>query len=366
MKSDSHIAFVIDALPSIGGGERVLFTALQAFPHADLFTLVYNKKNFINTPLFGRNIKTSFIDRITFAHKHHRMFLPLMPLAVEQFNLREYESIVSFNYAVAHGIKNHNGARHISYTYTPMRYAWTDLNINGTHTRKNPLIELFMKKFRAWDRKAASRVHQFAAISQVISKRIEDSYQRESTIIYPPVDVNRFKPAPRRENFYITVTRLVPHKRVDIMVQSFSKLKLPLLIVGEGPELPHLMNMAGPNIQFLGYQSDEKVSDLLGKARGFVCVTEEDFGIAIVEAQAAGCPVIAYGSGGALETVVNDVTGVHFPEQTVECLVETIQRFEGTHSRFCAAELIRNAQRFDKANFISEFSQFVKAKTEQD
>ena len=360
MKSEPRIAFVIDALPSLGGSEKVLFSALEVFPRADIFTLVYNTNVFVKTPVAGRDIKTSFINRLPFAHKHHRLFLPLMPYAVEQFDLRDYDIIVSFSYAVAHGVQNFNGARHVSYTYTPMRYAWMDLNLNGTHTRRNQLIDQFMETFRSWDQRAAARVHEFAAISQAVCRRIKDAYQREATIIYPPVETGRFTPARTRQNFYITVTRLVAHKRVDILVQAFSRLNRPLIIVGEGPQLTHLMSMAGPNIRFLGYQSDEDVAELLGKARGFVCATEEDFGIAIVEAQAAGCPVIAYGRGGALETVMDGITGIFFPEQSVESLMDALQRFERIHSEFLTSDLMTNARRFGKEHFICEFKEFVK------
>ena len=360
MKSKSRIAFVVDALPSIGGGEKVLFSALEAFPHAEIFTLVYNKNVFAGTPLAIRKIKTSLLDRIPLAHTHHRMFLPLMPYAIERFDLRNYETIVSFSYAVSHGVRNFNGARHVSYTYTPMRYAWTDLNINGTLSHKNMLIDMFMKAFRKWDKRAAARVHQFAAISQAVSKRIADAYQREATVLYPPVEVDKFKPAPKREDFYITVTRLVAHKRLDIMVESFSHLKLPLLIVGDGPELPRLKSMAAPNIHFPGDLPDDKVVELLGKARGFVCATEEDFGIAIVEAQAAGCPVIAYAKGGALETVIDGVTGIHVAEQSVECFMEAVRRYECMYSNYYTPNMIQNAQRFDKEIFIKKFREFVK------
>jgi len=361
MKSDSSVAFIVDALPSIGGGEKVLFSALEAFPHAEIFTLVYNKKVFAHTPLANRKIKTSFIDYIPLAHKHHRLFLPVMPYAIEQFDLRNHETIVSFSYAVSHGVRNFGGARHVSYTYTPMRYAWTDLNINGTRSHKNLLVDLFMKAFRKWDKRAASRVHRYAAISQAVSKRIADVYQREAKIIYPPVEVSKFKPSTKREDFYITVTRLVAHKRLDIMIEVFSQLKLPLRIIADGPELPRLQNMATPNILFLGHLPDEKVVELLGKARGFICTTEEDFGIAIVEAQAAGCPVIAYAKGGALETVIDGVTGILVPEQTPECFAEVVKRFECMYSDFHIPNMVNNAQRFRKEIFIQKFIEFVKA-----
>ena len=359
MKSDPRIAFVIDALPALGGGEKVLFTALETFPQADLFTLIYNKPAFTATPMANYKVKTSFIDLIPFAHTHHRMFLPLMPFAIEQFNLRDYDIVVSFSYAVAHGTQNFNAVRHISYTFTPMRYAWLDLNLNGTRTRKNLVLDRFMSSFREWDKKAAARVHQFATISKAVSQRIQNAYQREAVIIYPPVEVDRFKPASKRDNFYITVTRLVAHKRVDILVQAFSKLNLPLLIIGDGPELLRLKSMAGSNIQFLGYQSDENVAGLLGRARGFVCATEEDFGIAIVEAQAGGCPVIAYGKGGALETVIDGVTGVFFDEQSPESLINALEKIEAVHTHFCISDLVENSKRFEKKQFTNSFREFV-------
>jgi glycosyltransferase involved in cell wall biosynthesis len=359
MKSEPRTAFVIDALPALGGGEKVLFTALEQYPCADVFTLIYNKAAFLKTPLADRDIRTSYLDALPLVHRHHRLFLPLMTSAIGSFDLRDYDRIVSFSYAVAHGVHRYNGARHVSYTYTPMRYAWTDLNINGTHTRKNPLIDQFMRLFRKWDKRAAARVHQFASISQAVSKRIKRAYQREAPVIYPPVEVERFYANPQRGDFYITVSRLVPHKRIDILIQAFSKLNLPLIVVGDGPELPKLRKIATANIHLLGYQPDETVVDLLGKARGFVCAAEEDFGIAIVEAQAAGCPVITYGQGGALDTVIEGVTGLFFEEQTLLSVIEAVQRFEKQVSDFHVEDLQQNAQRFSKARFLKEFQKFV-------
>jgi len=362
VKSNPRIAFIIDALPSLGGGEKVLFTALEIFPNADIFTLVYNKAIFLNSPIAGRKIHTSFIDVLPFAHKHHRFFLPLMPCAVEQFDLRGYDIVVSFNYAVANGAQT-NGARHVSYTYTPMRYAWNHVSINGRNSDNNFLVDRYMNYFRQWDKRSASRIREFAAISRAVSHRIADSYQRVSRVIYPPVNVDRFKPNRDREDFYITVTRLVPHKRVNLIVEAFSKLNLQLIIVGDGPELFRLQKLATPNIRFAGYASDKEVAELLGRARGFVCATEEDFGIALVEAQAAGCPVIAYGRGGATEIVIEGQTGILFSNPDADSLIEAVERFEKTRQKFQAQEIIQNAKRFDKSRFIVEFKQFVESKT---
>jgi glycosyltransferase involved in cell wall biosynthesis len=193
-----------------------------------------------------------------------------------------------------------------------MRYAWSDINIDGTHSRKNPLLKFMMNKFRTWDRAAASRVHEYAAIAHGIAARIWSAYQREARVIYPPVEVERFSPNGKRGDYFVTLSRLVPHKRIDLAIEAFSRLPFPLKVIGDGPQRKRLQQLATSNIEFLGYQSEEAVAQLLGYARGFVCAAEEDFGIAIVEAQAAGCPVIVYKGGGAPETVMDGVTGLFF------------------------------------------------------
>jgi len=299
------------------------------------------------------------LDKIPFAQSHHRLLLPLMPSAIERFDFCQYEVIVSFSYAVAHGVQIHNAGRHVAYTYTPMRYAWSDINIDGTHSGKNAILNLVMDKFRAWDKVAASRVHEFAAISQGIADRIQSSYQRASRIIYPPVETERFHPNGQRGDYFVTLSRLVAHKRLDVVIQAFSKLNLPLKIIGAGPERKKLQQHATPNIQFLGYQPDEVVAQIVSKARGFVCAAEEDFGIAIVEAQAAGCPVIVYKAGGALETVTAGTTGLFFEEQSVVSLIDAIQRFNELAHCFRQSDLVENARRFSKERFIRSFQDFV-------
>lgn len=359
MRSSSRIAFVIDSLPSLGGGEKVLLTALELYPQAEIFTLVYNKACFIQTPIARKHVHTSFLDALPLIHRQHRYFLPLMPLAIEGLDLTGYDVIVCFSYAVAHGVKNYDHARHLAYMYTPMRYAWTDMNLNGTRSRKHILLNYLMRAFRNWDREAAARVDEFAAISCAVANRIANAYQRIAPVIHPPVDVDRFSPNGNRDDFYISVSRLVPHKRIDLVVQAFSQLKLPLLVVGDGGELPRLQRMAASNIRFAGYLPDDEIAHILGRARGFVSMAEEDFGIAIVEAQAAGCPVIAFGRGGALETITNGVTGVFFQEQSVQSLVDAIMKFEQERGKFQAQELARNARMYGKQSFIEKFRGFV-------
>jgi glycosyltransferase involved in cell wall biosynthesis len=359
MNSKPRIAFVVDPLVPLGGAEKVLFAALEAFPHADIFTLVYNKPVFTNTPIANREVKTSRLNSFPFVQHYHRYLLPLMPAAIERLDLRAYNTIVSFNYAVANGAKNYNGARHISYTHTPMRYAWTDLNIDGTRSNKHRIVEAYLRRFREWDREAASRVDAIATNSRAVSKRIRSAYEREACIIHPPVDVDRFHPDAQREDYFITVMRLMRYKRIDLLVRAFNRLGRPLIIVGDGPELPRLRALAGGNIKFTGYISDESVAKLLGKARAFICTAEEDFGIAIVEAQAAGCPVIAYGAGGALETVIENVTGLFFREQTTESLIDAIRQFDGRSGGFARAPIVRNSLQYNKPRFLREFKEFV-------
>jgi glycosyltransferase involved in cell wall biosynthesis len=359
MRSEPKIAFVTDALPAIGGGEKTLFAALEAFPNADLFTLIYNKNIFRNTPLANRKVNTSFLNLIPWAHQHHRLFLPLMPLAIEHLDLRDYDLVVSFNYAVANGARVRAKARHISYTYTPMRYAWNNFSIHGRRSRNGPLMQMLFQGFRRWDLTAASHIKEFGAISHVIQERIRLAYQREARIIYPPVEIERFHPNSQRRNYYIAVSRLVAHKRLDLVVEAFSRLSQPLVIVGDGPELTRLKRLASSNIRFLGYQNDEAVADLLGMAQGFVSAAEEDFGIAIVEAQAAGCPIISYGKGGASETVIDGVTGVFFTEQSVDSVIDAVKKFERIAPRFRSTDLVNNARQFSKSNFKNEFIAFL-------
>jgi glycosyltransferase involved in cell wall biosynthesis len=359
MKPEPRIAFITDALPAIGGGEKTLFAALECFPDADVFTLIYNKDRFIHTPLEKRRVITSYLDRFPLARKRHRLFLPLMPQAVQRFNLRGYDVVVSLHYAVANGV-NANGAKHLSYTYTPMRYAWGGVSINGKNSHNNALVDRYLSSFREWDRTAASRIHNFAAISNGVAQRIWSAYQREAQVIYPPVEVERFHSGRRRKEYYVVLSRLVTHKRVDVIVEAFSRLKLPLKIIGDGPEKNRLSKRASKNIEFLGFQPDEHVAQILGRARGFISAAEEDFGIALVEAQAAGCPVITYDKGGALETVINGSTGLFYSEQSPLSLMEAVRVFEDKALGANVNDLTNNARRFDKANFKKRFERFIK------
>jgi len=359
MKSETNVAFVIDALPVMGGSEKVLLAALELFPRAQIYTLVYHPEKFVDTPLEGRDISTSFINFLPFARSAYRKYLPLMPRAIEALDLGRHDLVISFSYAVAHGARVRAGAKHLSYNFTPMRYAWRDLGLNGGSRPNNLLLHWLLRNFRSWDQRAAVRVDRFAAVSRATAERIRRAYRREAQIIYPPVELGRFRPGARREDFYVTIARLVPHKRLDLIVGAFSRLRLPLVVIGEGPEFGRLKRAAGPLVRLIGRQPDAVVAELLGKARGFVCAAEEDFGIAIVEAQAAGCPVLAYGRGGALETVQEMKTGSFFHEQTVESLIDGLQQFEHEFASFRPGDLIGSARRFSRERFKRDLALFV-------
>jgi glycosyltransferase involved in cell wall biosynthesis len=356
MSLNSKVAVVVDALTVLGGSEKVLMAALELFPQAPIYTLLYNRDLFVDTPLARRKVITSFIERLPLVDTQYRKYLPLMPLAIQNFDLSDYDTILSFSYAVAHGVKVHQGQKHFSYTYTPMRYAWRNIWLDGL-PHKPAAIDRLFQPFRTWDLGAVRSVDQFAAVSNWIADLVSFAYRQSATVIYPPVDVERFAPSPERGDYFITVSRLVPHKRVGLIVDAFSSLGLPLLVVGDGEQRQRLEHRAADNIHFLGFQSDSTVSELLNRARAFISASEEDFGIAMVEAQAAGCPVIAYRKGGAPEIVIEDQTGVFFDQPCSDSLVQAVEKFIQLKlsSLACAA----NAARFNKQRFLSEMASFV-------
>lgn len=364
MSHSPKIAFVQDALPHPGGAERVLAAAWEIYPEAPLYTLLYRKEAFENTPLAEKTLIPSFINRLPFVTTHYRSYLPLMPLAMERFDLREFDIILSFSYAVAHGILPRPNQLHISYTYTPLRYAWHHYHQymaeKGLRSGvKGWIVQGILHYLRLWDRAAADRVDRFVAPSQWVAGGIWRSYRRPATVIYPPVDTQRFSPQDSREDFYLTISRLVAHKKVDLLVEAFSRLGYPFLIIGEGPEYKRLQKLAAPNVKLLGWLSNDQVSDLLGRARAFVQAAEEDFGIAIAEAHAAGCPVIAYGNGGGLEIVIPGKTGILYPEQTVSSVIAAVEEFEASDSKFDERQIALSAERFSKAHFQEQLISLV-------
>jgi glycosyltransferase involved in cell wall biosynthesis len=288
-----------------------------------------------------------------------------MPFAIEQLDLSGYDIILSFSYAVAHGVLVRPDQLHLSYTYTPLRQAWHAyhqfLGTNQSIVRKFP-SRLILHYFRQWDVVASNRVDEFIAPSRWIARCIQRAYRRQATVIYPPVDVDKSFAESPRGDYFITVSRLEPHKMVDLIVQAFNQLGLPLIVIGDGGEFRRISRLAQANIQLLGHQPDEVIRDLLQRARGYVHAAEDDFGITPVEAQAAGCPVIAYAKGGVLETVIEGRTGFFYPQQSVDSLVAAIKRFEQEYQRLNCVIIQQNAMRFGKQRFQRELARFIELK----
>lgn len=366
--SEARVAIVFEWFQRFGGVERVVAEMRKAMPGAHLFALVHDPESLTGTSLERVPVRTSFIQSLPWAKYKYRYYLPLMPIAIEQLDLRTYDLVLSSSHTVAKGVLTRADQLHVSYTHTPVRYAW-DLYLNylsGSGSDRGVrswLVRLVLHYLRMWDVSAANRVDSYLANSIYVAQRIHKLYRRPARIVYPPVDTTRYRSNVPREEFFVTVGRFVPYKRLDLIVDAFTKMKKSLVVIGDGPDWANIERAAGPNITLLGYQSDEVVTDHLERARGFVFAADEDFGIAPVEAQAAGCPVIAFGKGGVLETVVgwpaSGATGVFFDSQTPEALEAAVKLFETHVDKFKPETCRRNAERFGQERFQREFRAVV-------
>jgi glycosyltransferase involved in cell wall biosynthesis len=360
-------AVVHEWLVTYAGSERVAEQMLLLYPDADLFSLVEFLPPELKFFIQHKPVTTSFLQKLPFANPHFRNYLPLMPLAIEQFDLSDYDLILSSNHAVAKGVTTRADQLHICYVHTPIRYAW-DLQqqyLQGaklTRGLKAGLTQLVLHYLRLWDVATANRVDYFIANSRYVARRIHKTYRRSAKVIYPPVAIDRFSPNPQRDDFYFVLSRFVPYKRVDLIVEAFTHLDLPLVVVGDGAERQHLQNIAGKNITFLRHQPEAVVVDLMQRCKAFVYAAAEDFGIALVEAQAAGAPVIAYGKGGAAESIIPGKTGLLFAEQTVDSLIDAIKTFEAGQIKFDQTQIRQNAERFAPERFQRELSIYIDRK----
>jgi glycosyltransferase involved in cell wall biosynthesis len=308
---------------------------------------------------------TSFLQRLPFLKNLYRRYLPLMPFAIEQFDLTSYDLVISSSYAVAKGVVTGPGQLHISYVHSPMRYVW-DLQSQymGQFTFGGSIMRWFIRwvfhEIRKWDVCSSSRVDHFIANSNFIAKRIWKYYRRDAKVIYPPVDTDYFSLQPVKDDYYLVVCRLVGYKRVDLAIEAFAQLPdKQLVVIGDGPDLEMLKEKATPNVVMMGYQSDDFVKHSMQRAKAYIFAGVEDFGIAPVEAQACGTPVIAYGKGGVLETVIDGVTGVLFPEQTVSSLLSALEVFDSTQHMFDPQRIRQHAELFSRAAFKQQLSEFV-------
>ncbi|MFC3834244.1 glycosyltransferase [Deinococcus rufus] len=350
------------------GSEKVLAEML-ATRSGPIYTLVHRPQDFVGTPLEGAEVHTSAIQRWPGGVSHYRTYLPFMPYQIEQFDLTAYDTIVSSSHAVAKGVLVGAGQLHLSYVHSPMRYAW-DLyqqylrEADLTRGVKATLAKVALHYIRVWDQSTANRVDVFLANSEYVARRVWRTYRRPARVLYPPVDVARFDHTRPREDFYLTMSRFVPYKRLDLIVETFTRLRLPLVVIGNGPDFDKVRALAGPTVQLLGRQDDAVVADHMSRCRAFVFAADEDFGIVPVEAQAAGAPVIAYGKGGSLETVRPGVTGVFFGQQTTQSLERAIGVFEGQARDFDAAVIRRHAETFRPERFREAFQTILTAAEE--
>jgi glycosyltransferase involved in cell wall biosynthesis len=362
-----NVAVVHDWLPVYAGAERVLEQILAVLgEEADLFSLIDYLPDDQRGFLDGRPVETSFIQRLPFSKNKYRYYLPLAPLAIERFDFSDYDVVVSSSYAVAKGALTSARQLHICYMHSPARYAWDLRNQYKKRDKmgggvRGMLTGLVLHYFRLFDVSSANRVDTFVANSENVARRIWNTYRREARVIYPPVETERFALHAEKENYYVALSRLVPYKRMDVVVEAFNAMPgKELLVIGEGPQLGELEKKAGPNVRLLGYQPNEAVTHYLQRARALVFAAEEDFGIVPVEAQACGTPVIAYGRGGALETVRPGETGVFFEEQTAGSLARAVRRFEARRGKLRApAGIRRHAEGFSVERFRREMRAFI-------
>ncbi len=355
------IALVHEFLHQLGGAEKVLENFLEIWPDATLHLIFYDR-NKTNDLFEHAEKKISWVDGLPWAHKHPRLFLMLMPLAIENFNFDNYDLVISDSSSFAKGAIA-PGKLHICYCHTPTRFIWTEPEY--LEKQKYPALfrwlgKIVLNGIKKWDYKAAQRPQFMIANSKNVQDRIKKYYDRDSVVIYPPVDSEFFQPVGAKKDYFLTATRLEPYKKIDVLVDAFNELGLPLKIVGTGTVAEDLKARAKSNIEFLGRVDGEQLRRLYSEAKAFVFPAEEDAGIVLLEAQACGTPVLAFNSGGALELVTKDVTGDFFPEQTSKSIIEAIKRFDP--KKYDINKIRENAQRFGKKIFQKRIKDFVDQK----
>ncbi|MFH1412731.1 MAG: glycosyltransferase [bacterium] len=356
------VALIHDHLAQDGGAEKVLKILADLYPDAPIYTLLYEQKN-ADKYFKNRKIFTSVIQRLPGGIKHYKWYMPFMPMAVEFFDLSEYDLVISDASAFAKGVITSSDCLHICYCHTPTRYLWSDTHSYikelGYNKYFKKIIAFVLNYIRIWDRLAADRVDKYVANSLFIKRRILKYYRRKSHVIYPPVEVSKFYLNTNLQDYYLAGGRLAPYKRFDLIIEAFKELKLPLKIFGHGIDIERLKKLAenSPNIEFLGRVDDKTKAELYSKCQAYINPQEEDFGITAVEAMASGRPVIAFRKGGAIETVIENQTGLFFDEQTKESLIDAVKRFQNTN--FDSQLIRRQAEKFSTERFKQEIKEFI-------
>lgn len=372
MEIKTKIALTADWLVSYAGAERVIKELIDLYPNLDLFSVVDFLSDESRTHFQGKRATTTFIQRLPKAETSYQKYLPLMPVAIEQLDVSAYDIVLSSSHAVAKGVLTGPDQMHISYVHSPIRYAW---DLQHQYLReakldkglKGIIAKYLLHKIRLWDYRTANGVNHFIANSHFIARRIKKVYGRNADVIYPPVDVRRFILNENKEDYYVTASRLVPYKRIDLIVDAFAAMpNKKLIVIGDGSEMSKIKSKATTNVEILGFQPNEIMRDYMKNAKAFVFAAEEDFGITPVEAQACGTPVIAFGKGGSLETIrpygVNKPTGVFFAEQTVPSLIDAINLFENIFDKITPENCRENALCFSVDIFKDTFSKYIDEK----
>lgn len=372
MTDNIRIGLVADWLVTYAGAERVISEMLQVFPKADLFAVIDFLGDESRQHFLGKHAQTTFIQKLPKAETKYRNYLPFMPLAIEQLDVSAFDVIVSSSHAVAKGVLTGPDQLHISYVHSPIRYAWDlqhqYLKESGlTHGIKAFIVRWLLHKIRMWDYRTANGVDHFIANSKFIARRIKKVYGRDSDVIYPPVDTDRFTLRENKDEFYFTASRMVPYKKIDLIVEAFAQMpNKKLVVIGDGPDMQKIKSKATNNIEILGYQSNQVMQDHMQRAKAFVFAAEEDFGITPVESQACGTPVIAFGKGGSLETVRSSIytnpTGVFFSEQNISSVIEAVDLFEKNQEIYLPENCRNHALKFSNQRFQQEFKDYVLTK----
>ncbi|ASM11271.1 glycosyltransferase family 4 protein [Serratia marcescens] len=372
LNEELSVGIVADWLVTYAGAERVIKEFIDVYPGAQLYSVVDFLNDEARVQFHGKKAETTFIQKLPKAKTSYQKYLPLMPLAVEQLDVSQHDLILSSSHAVAKGVLTGPDQLHISYVHSPIRYAWDlqhqYLREAGLNTGlKGKLAKWLLHKIRMWDYRTANGVDHFIANSQFIARRIKKVYGRDAHVIYPPVDVNRFTLQEQKDDFYFTASRMVPYKRIDLIVEAFSAMTdKKLVVIGDGSEMDKIKSKASKNVEILGFQSNDVLQDYMQRAKAFVFAAEEDFGITAVEAQACGTPVIAFGKGGSLETVrpygVEKPTGIFFDKQNIDSIVKAVNYFETIQDSISAIDCRTHAEKFSADRFRTELSSYISQK----
>ncbi len=357
------VALIHDFLVKMGGAERVLKCFSELYPDAPIYTLLYDER--VCGKVFpASRVRPSFLQKFpAFLRKRQKYLFPLMPRAIENFDLAEFDLIISSSNAFAHGVLTSAASTHISYCHSPMRYAWDYtheyLKEQGVNGLRRFLASRMLHSVRMWDFLASDRVDHYLANSHHVQQRIRKYYHRDSAVLYPPVDVHRFTPQAEHDEFFLIVAALTPFKKIDLAVQLFNKIGKKLVVIGSGPQESYLRSIASSNVEILGYQDDKTVQKYMERCRAFIIVNEEDFGIAPVEAMACGKPVLAYAKGGVLETVTSGVSGEFFSQQTIESMEDGLGRLLVNYAHYDSKKIRAAVEKFSSVHFIKGFKTHV-------